>query len=64
MFSLSDSWLPIVLSCVLAFLASSVLHILLPIHRRDYEKMPGEDEVMDVMRKNAVEPGQYMFPCT
>ena len=57
-------WLPIVLSGVLVFIASSILHMVIPIHKGDYKKMPGEAGVMAELRKNSVAPGMYMFPCT
>ena len=55
-------WAPILLSAVLAFLASAVLHMLLPWHRGDYKKLPNEDAVLDAMRKAGVSPGDYSFP--
>src|SRR5579863_8933433 len=43
-------WLPILLSSVFVFLASSIIHIALPRwHKGDYLKVPNEDEVMDAM---------------
>jgi hypothetical protein len=60
---LADLWLPIVLSSVLVFVVSSILHMLLPIHRGDHEKLPGEDDILQAMRGKGVGPGQYMFPC-
>jgi len=56
-------WLPILLSAVFVFVASSVLHMVLPIHRSDHRKLPGEDAVRDALRAQAIPPGQYMFPC-
>jgi hypothetical protein len=63
MVELSALWLPIVLSAVLVFVASSVIHMVVPIHRGDYTKLPGEDAVLAAMRSQGVQPGQYMFPC-
>lgn len=63
MLSIIDLWLPIVAAGVFVFLASSVLHMMLPIHRNDYQKLPNEDLVLEAMRKNGVRAGQYMFPC-
>jgi len=60
---LADLWLPIVLSSVLVFIASSILHMVIPIHKNDYKKMPGETAVLAAMREQGVKPGQYMFPC-
>lgn len=55
-------WLPIVLSAVFVFIASSVLHMALRYHNSDYRKLPGEDDLMDAMRKAGVGPGDYMMP--
>jgi hypothetical protein len=56
-------WLPILLSAVIVFVASSILHMLLPIHKSDYRKLPSEDKVLDAMRAAGVTPGrEYRFP--
>ncbi|MFM1873954.1 MAG: hypothetical protein RL398_3376 [Planctomycetota bacterium] len=62
MVELAALWLPILVSAVFVFLASSVIHMALPIHRGDYRKLPREDAVLDTLR-SSVPPGQYMFPC-
>ncbi|MBC8407109.1 MAG: hypothetical protein H8E15_17975 [Planctomycetes bacterium] len=59
---LLDLWLPIMAAAALVFVASSVLHMLIPIHRNDYSQIPGEDEVLDAMRKANLGRGSYMFP--
>lgn len=55
-------WLPIVLSAVIVFVASSVIHMFTPWHKGDYPKIPNEDKVMDALRPLAIPPGDYMFP--
>lgn len=55
-------WLPILVSAVFVFVASSVIHMALQTHKGDYAKLPDEDGVMDALRSKAP-PGQYMFPC-
>lgn len=55
-------WAPILLSAVLVFVASSILHMLLPYHRSDFRKVPAEDELMESMRKLGISPGNYMMP--
>jgi len=59
-------WLPILLSAVLVFVASSIIHMALPIHKSDYRKLPDEEKVLDTMRASGVTPGrEYRFPyCT
>jgi hypothetical protein len=55
-------WLPIVLSAVLVFLFSSVVHMVLKYHQNDYSKVPGEDGVLEGMRSQKIPPGDYFFP--
>src|SRR3982074_236936 len=59
-------WLPILLSAVIVFVASSILHMVIPYHKSDYRKLPEEDKVMDALRAAGVTPGRtYHFPfCT
>jgi hypothetical protein len=62
MTGLSALWLPILLSAVLVFLVSSVIHMLSPWHKNDYPKMPNEEAAMDALRPLAIPPGDYMVP--
>ena len=62
MVTLSSLWLPILGSAVLVFLASSVLHMLLPFHRGDYRQLANEDKVLADLREAGVTPGDYHFP--
>jgi hypothetical protein len=56
-------WLPILLSAVVVFVASAIIHMALQWwHRSDYGKMPHEDKVMEVLRPMAIPPGDYMVP--
>lgn len=59
---LTALWLPIVLSAVVVFVASSIIHMVLPYHRSDYQKLPNEENVLESMRKAGVAPGTYHFP--
>lgn len=65
MVSLSALWLPIVLSAVIVFIASSIMHTILPYHRSDYKQLPEEDKVLGVLRGVGLKRGLYVFPfCT
>jgi hypothetical protein len=58
-------WLPILLSAVIVFVASSILHMVLPYHKSDYRRLPEEDRVVDALRAAGVTPGPaYHFPHT
>ncbi len=62
MVPLSALWLPIVLSAVIVFVASSIIHMLLPYHRSDYRQLPDEDRVMTALRAAGPKRGFYYFP--
>jgi hypothetical protein len=65
MVALSALWLPIVLSAVIVFVASSILHMLLTYHRSDYSQLPDEDKVTATLRSLNLKRGLYVFPfCT
>lgn len=63
MVSITALWLPIVLSAVLVFIVSSIIHMVLRYHRNDYRKLPNEENLLEAMRKENVGPGAYYFPC-
>jgi len=62
MATISMLWLPILLAAAFVFVASSVVHMVLPIHAGDYQKLPNEDLVRQALRDAEVKPGQYMYP--
>ncbi len=64
MVSLSALWLPIVLSAVIVFIASSIMHMVLPYHRSDYLKLPDEEKVLPALRAAGLKRGLYIFPHT
>jgi hypothetical protein len=56
-------WLPILLSSVFVFAASSIIHMALQWwHKSDYGKLPEEDKVMEAVRPFGLSPGDYMVP--
>jgi hypothetical protein len=63
MVSITSLWLPIVLSAVIVFIASSIIHMVLPYHRSDYKKLPNEEKLLEAIRSEKVAPGDYTFPC-
>lgn len=62
MVPLTDLWLPIILSAVVVFIASSIVHMVLPFHRSDYQQLPEEDMLRAAMRSAGLRPGFYVFP--
>ena len=55
-------WLPVILSAVFVFIASSLVHMLLKYHGSDFRPLPSEDDVMADLRKYDIEPGEYYMP--
>ena len=65
MVPLTALWLPILLSAVIVFVASSIMHMVLPYHRSDYQQLPDEEKLLAALRPAALKPGLYVFPfCT
>ena len=62
MVSLVSLWMPIVLSAVFVFLASSIIHMALGYHASDWQRAPKEDEVMAALRPFNLPPGDYGLP--
>lgn len=63
MVPLTSLWMPILVSALIVFVASSVIHMVLPYHRSDLRKLPKEDEVMEALRRFKIPPGDYTMPC-
>jgi Flp pilus assembly protein TadB len=55
-------WLPILLSAVFVFLASSVMHMLFNYHFKDFKKVPDEDKLMEALRGFNTPVGEYFVP--
>jgi hypothetical protein len=60
--SLVALWLPILLSAVVVFIASSAIHMGPFWHRSDYPRMPREEDAMNALRPLAIPPGDYFIP--
>ena len=54
--------IPIALSAVFVFIASSIIHMATPWHKNDLAKLPDEDGVMNALRPFKLPPGNYGFP--
>jgi hypothetical protein len=62
MISLLSLWLPILLSAVIVFLASWLLHMIVGHHQHDLSKLPQQDALLEALRTAQVAPGDYMAP--
>lgn len=58
--SLVSLWLPILLSGVVVFFASSAMHVLLTYHNKDWQRMPDEDAARAALKGTPL--GQYFVP--
>ena len=60
--SILGALLPIVVSAVLVFILSAIIHMVLKYHNSDYKKLPNEDAIRAAMRSGNPEPRQYIIP--
>ena len=60
--NLAALWLPIVVSAVIVFVASSIMHMVLPYHRSDYKQLPDEDKIRATLRAANLARGLYVIP--
>ncbi|HWH02922.1 MAG TPA: hypothetical protein VN674_04470 [Gemmatimonadales bacterium] len=62
MVGIAALWLPILLSAVLVFIVSSIIHMMSPWHKNDYPLLANQDRVMDALRPLNIPPGDYFIP--
>ena len=62
MMTVLSLWLPILVAAVAVFLASSVIHMVLGLHKNDMGAIPDERKVADALRPFAIPPGDYVMP--
>ena len=55
-------WLPILLSAVVVFVISSLVHMVLKWHANDYGSFANEDAIRDAIRAGNPAPGRYVIP--
>lgn len=59
---LKDLWLPILASAAAVWIASAVIWMVLPHHRKDYKSLPDESGFTAFLKVAALPPGMYAFP--
>lgn len=57
---LTELWMPIAVSALIVWIASFLMHMVLPHHKGEWKGVQNEDELLAVLKTNP--PGQYMFP--
>lgn len=55
-------WIPVVVSAVVVFVASSIMHMALKYHMADYKKLPDEEGARAALGKQGLTPGLYIVP--
>ncbi len=55
-------WLPILLSAVVVFAISSLIHMLFKWHASDYGVLSNENAIRDAIRAGNPAPGRYVVP--
>ena len=60
--ALLSLWLPILLSAVVVFVISSLIHMVIKWHASDYHGFSNEDAVRDAIRAGNPAPGGYVVP--
>lgn len=62
MVSLTSLLVPVLVSAVIVFLASSIMNAVLTYHFNDVTKLPDEDGVRAALQRFTIPPGDYMIP--
>lgn len=55
-------WLPILVSAVIVWIASSIIWMVLPHHKSDFKALPDEEEARKALTPQNLSPGQYDIP--
>lgn len=55
-------WIPILASAAAVWVASALMWMVMPHHRKDMRKLPDEDAFMAQVRAAGILPGGYAFP--
>lgn len=59
---MTELWLPILIAAVLAWISSSLIHMLLKYHNGDYQQLKNEDEVAAAIRNGSPDKGVHSLP--
>jgi hypothetical protein len=55
-------WAPIVVSAIIVFVVSAIIHMVLNYHRNDMRALAREEEVQRALRGFSIPPGDYALP--
>lgn len=62
MVTISSLWLAILLSAVIVWIASAIVWMVLPHHKKDFKGVPNEESARSALRSQNLQPGQYHIP--
>jgi len=62
MVGLAELWLPILVSAIAVFVASSLIWMVLPHHKADIQTLPDEEAFDAAIKPMNIKPGFYMYP--
>ena len=62
MVTIASLWLPILLSAVVVYIASSLVHMVMPWHKGDYRALPDEERALESLRQLQLQDGNYHAP--
>ena len=55
-------WLPVIVSAIVVFVASSIIHMALKYHKADIKRLSNEAAIRDAIAKGNLAPGVYFTP--
>ena len=62
MVSIASLWLVILLSAILVWIASAVIWMVLPHHKKDFRALPDEAAAIAALKTQNLAAGRYNFP--
>ena len=62
MVTIPELWLSILLAAAIVWIASAVVWMVLPHHKRDFKALPDENAAREALKPQALQPGQYNIP--
>ena len=60
--SIPELWQPVLLSTVLVWIASALIWMVLPHHKKDFKALPDEEAARQALQGPSLTPGLYNIP--
>lgn len=55
-------WMPIIVSAIVVFVVSSLIHMMFNYHAGDFKRLENEDKTLEALRGLNIPPGEYLIP--